>query len=88
MDSQTISTSRPQDKRGRQPEVPFGYEALLTAEQRHRIDTCRGFGWELYFIRRPLFMSPTVVMIDADNSKSWQVLDDGELLVFTETRQI
>lgn len=75
-----------QDKRGRQPEVPFGYEALLTEEQRHRIDVCRGFGWELHFIRRPLFMTPTVVMVDADNGKTWQIHDDGELQLFSDLR--
>ena len=74
------------EKRGSQPEVPFGYEALLTDGQRHRIDTCRGFGWELHFIRRPLFLSPTVVMVDADNHKTWQVTDEGELIPFSDLR--
>ena len=81
-----MDASNPSDKRGRQAEIPFGYEALLTEEQRRRIDVCRSFGWELYFIRRPLFMSPTVVMVDSDNSRTWQINDDGELELFTETR--
>ena len=81
-----MDASHPSDKRGRQAEIPFGYEALLTEEQRHRIDVCRSFGWELHFIRRPLFMSPTVVMVDSDNSRTWQINDDGELELFTETR--
>ncbi len=81
-----VASSNDADKRGQQPEVPFGYEALLTEEQRHRIDVCRNFGWELHFIRRPLFMTPTVVMVDADSGRTWQIQDDGELQHFTNLR--
>lgn len=75
-----------EDKRGRQPEVPFGYESMLTEAQRHRIDASRNFGWTLEFIRRPLFSQPTVVLTDADNNKRWQVTDDGELVPFNDVR--
>ncbi|EED34192.1 conserved hypothetical protein [Luminiphilus syltensis NOR5-1B] len=74
------------DKRGRQPEVPFGYESLLTDAQRHAIDSSRNFGWSLHFIRRPLFQDPTVVMCDANHGKCWQVLEDGKLIPFNDLR--
>lgn len=74
------------DKRGKQPEIPFGYEALLTDAQRHAVDSTRNFGWTLTFIRRPLFLEPTVVMCDADKGECWQVLDDGKLVPFNNLR--
>lgn len=73
------------EQRGRLPEVPFGYEALLTREQRQQVDLCRGIGWVLQFIRRPEFHSPVVVMQDA-GKKSWQVLDNGYLEAFHNLR--
>ena len=73
-------------QRGIKPEVPFGYEALLTEDQRHRVDRCREFGWELHFIRRPTFGEPTVVMLDADERNSWRICDDGALEAFKDSR--
>lgn len=73
-------------KRGIKPSVPFGYEALLTQDQRHVIDRCRGFGWELEFIRRPLFSDPVVVMIDATDHQHWLIHDNGEMEAFNDLR--
>ena len=73
-------------KRGIKPAVPFGYEALLTQDQRHVIDRCRGFGWELHFIRRPLFSDPVVVMIDASDHQHWLIHDNGEREPFNDLR--
>lgn len=73
-------------QRGTKPEVPFGYEALLTRDQRHRVDACREFGWELQFIRRPAAGEPTVVMLDVQERSSWCIGDDGALVAFRDTR--
>jgi len=73
-------------KRGVKPSVPFGYEALLTQDQRHVVDRCRGFGWELHFIRRPLFSDPIVVMIDANDHQHWLIHDNGEREPFNDLR--
>jgi hypothetical protein len=73
-------------KRGIKPSVPFGYEALLTRDQRHVIDRCRGFGWELHFIRRPLFSDPIVVMIDANDHQHWLIHDNGAREAFNDLR--
>ena len=75
-----------QEKRGRQPPVPFGFEALLNDEQKILIEKCRNFGWELAFIRRPLFQSPTVVMTDDDHGNAWQVTEAGSLEAFNNLR--
>lgn len=76
-----------QDKRGKQPEVPFGYEALLTDAQRRVLDTHRQQGWSLHFVRRPLFLQPTVVIVEPGNGRAWQIMDDGELTPFDNLRQ-
>ena len=73
-------------KRGVKPAVPFGYEALLTQDQRHVVDRCRGFGWELHFIRRPLFSDPIIVMIDANDRQHWLIHDNGEREPFNDLR--
>ncbi|MEE4202810.1 MAG: hypothetical protein V2I45_04220 [Halieaceae bacterium] len=75
------------DKRGKQPEVPFGYEALLTDAQRNTLDRYRNKGWSLHFMRRPIFLKPTVVLTEPDTGKSWIILDDGSIEPFTETRK-
>ena len=74
------------EKRGRQPEVPFGYEALLTDAQRIIIDKYRALGWELKFIRRTQFLDPTIVMTDPADKKVWQVTDQGDLVAFKNAR--
>ena len=84
--AQEVPSMTDKCKRGIKPSVPFGYEALLTQDQRHVIDRCRGFGWELHFIRRPLFSDPVVVMIDASDHQHWVIHDNGEREPFNDLR--
>ncbi len=76
-----------QEKRGKQPEVPFGYEALLTDAQRQILDDHRAKGWSLHFVRRPLFLQPTVVLTEPGTAAAWQISDDGELSRFNNLRK-
>lgn len=76
-----------ENKRGKQPEVPFGYEALLTDAQRTALDRYREQGWTLHFVRRAEFMHPTVVVVAPDTDKAWQITDDGELQPFDNLRR-
>jgi len=76
----------PREKRGQQLRIPHNYETLLTDEQRRRVDAPKNFGWELQFIRRPLFLSPTVVMIDASDTETWEITEDGALAPFNDIR--
>ncbi|GAB3373620.1 hypothetical protein NCG89_07450 [Spongiibacter taiwanensis] len=55
------------DRRSKRlPPVPVNYESLLNDAQCVGIRNLEGFGWQLYFIRRPLFQTPTVVMVGPD----------------------
>jgi hypothetical protein len=76
------------EKRGTHTAVPYGYETLLTEDQRYRVGACQRFGWELQFIRRPLFVTPTVVLLDSNNNKTWEVLASGELSPFVDSRNL
>ena len=74
------------EKRGQQPRIPHNYETLLTDEQRHRVEACKNFGWVLQFIRRPLFLPPTVIMIDANDTETWEITEEGALAPFNDIR--
>lgn len=49
-------------RRKRLPAIPADYDLFLNEAQRVGVRNLEGFGWSLYFIRRPLFQTPTVVM--------------------------
>ena len=84
--AQEVPSMTDKCKRGIKPSVPFGYEALLTQDQRHVVDRCRGFGWELHFIRRPLFSDPIIVMIDANDRQHCLIHDNGQREPFNDLR--
>ena len=44
--------------------VPSDLKEYLTAEQMRAYRCMQGFGWRMYFVRRPLFQTPTAVMIN------------------------
>jgi hypothetical protein len=52
---------------------------LLNEDQRLVLADLERFGWELKFVRRPLFQASIPVVFDADR-KTWAVLEaDGTL---------
>ena len=69
-----------EDKR-RQKEKEFAIlmRRELNDEQRMTLDSLERFGWELKFIRRPLFQQSIAVVFDSDR-KTFAVLEpDGTL---------
>jgi hypothetical protein len=50
------------ENRNRQRPIPENFTDYLTAEQQAALNQARKFGWQLQFIRRPLFQEPTVVL--------------------------
>ena len=53
--------------------------ALLNDDQRLTLADLERFGWELKFVRRPMFQPSVPVVFDADR-RSWAVLEaDGTL---------
>lgn len=49
-------------ERGKQPPVPSDWSEYLNEEQKVALKMYENFGYNLYFIRRPLFQIPTVVL--------------------------
>ena len=51
----------------------------LTAEQRAAVETLEHFGWQLRFVRRPLFRDPVPVLFDRAGSRYVVLQPDGSL---------
>ena len=49
--------------------VPENFEELLNEAQLRTLRSIRRFGWQLYFIRRPLFQEVVPVLISRDGDK-------------------
>ena len=49
--------------------VPENFEELLNEAQLRTLRSIRRFGWQLHFIRRPLFQEVVPVLISGDGDK-------------------
>ena len=77
------------DKRKGDKAIPDKVLNYLNEDQLAQLCTIERFGWELIYIRRPLFQDPVAVVINP-NGRSIGVLDnDGSLNLdpCIETRQ-
>jgi hypothetical protein len=63
------------DKRGLQRAVPIDAERYLNEMQMLALQSLEGFGWQLAFIRRPLFMAP-LVMAQNSNATQFALLEE------------
>ena len=67
------------DKRGTQEAVPAQLGQYLTVMQRQSLEQLEDFGWQLAFVRRPLFDKPTVVLISPEAKQYATLEDEGSL---------
>lgn len=67
------------ERRDIKPAVPADLNQHLTTEQIRLYHYMQGFGWRMYFVRRPLFQHPTVVMISDDGTKVGLLEEEGHL---------
>lgn len=65
-------------RRGDKP-VPDNMKDYLNDAQMAELRKIERFGWELWFIRRPLFQDPVVVVANPDGSSIGVLEDDGRL---------
>ncbi|MEW7975938.1 MAG: hypothetical protein AB2814_00300 [Candidatus Sedimenticola endophacoides] len=68
-----------QKKRGDQPPVPQRPEQYFNSAQLRTLHQMENFGWELKFIRRPLFQEPVAVMVDPSGKICGVLEESGEL---------
>ena len=59
--------------------VPEHFETYLTDDQKRELKKMETFGWELKFIRRPLFKPAIVILVNCDNDDVGVLEDDGTL---------
>jgi hypothetical protein len=67
------------ERRGKLPPVPTDYAAMLNAAQRLALRNVENFGWELAFVRRPLFAPALFVVASPDRSRHAILEPDGAL---------
>jgi len=61
------------------PPVPENIEETLNEAQIHTLRRMENFGWELKFIRRPLFQDVLPVLLHLDSNKTGVLEEDGTL---------
>lgn len=67
------------DRRNSQPAVPDNLDEYLTFSQFGTLREIMQFGWSLYFIRRPKFLPPIVVVVGPDKQSIGILGEDGRV---------
>ena len=67
------------EKRKGDKPLPDNIEAYLTAEQIIGLRKIEAFGWQLKFIRRPLFLEVVAVVTNPDGSSIGILEEDGRI---------
>lgn len=67
------------DKRGTQDAIPAELGQYLTPMQLQSLDQLQDFGWQLAFVRRPLFEKPTVVLLSPEAKQYATLEEEGSL---------
>ena len=67
------------DKRNGEKPIPDNIKEYMNDAQLAHLHTIEGFGWELKFIRRPLFQQKVVVVTNPDGSSIGVLEEDGRL---------
>ena len=68
------------DRRKDKPPIPDGLEDLLSMDQRATLRQLENYGWELKFVRRPLFQDPVLVVFNTIDGRHSLLEADGSLL--------
>ena len=68
-----------EDKRNKETPVPDNIKQYLNDAQQAQLKTIEGFGWNLKYIRRPLFQESIVVVTNPDGTSIGILEEDGRL---------
>lgn len=77
--SASFSEASESERRGRMPPIPSGFEAMLNQDQKNALRNVEKFGWQLAFVRRPMFEQPTFVVTSPDRQNYAILESSGEL---------
>ena len=75
----TQTSSSVSERRGTKTAVPPNLRGYLNQEQRLALQKIENFGWQLEFVRQPLFQDPIPVVISPDRQRHAVLQQDGEL---------
>lgn len=67
------------DKRKGVEPVPEDVEAHLNEPQLCRLRSIEGFGWRIKYIRRPLFQTPVIIVVNSEGDEIGTLEEDGGL---------
>lgn len=67
------------DRRGIQKAVPIDLGRYLNELQLLALHSLESFGWHLWFVRRPLFMQPIVVVANPESTQHAVLEEDGSV---------
>lgn len=68
-----------QDKRKSEKPAPDNLSKFLNEAQLQELHNVEKFGWELLFLRRPLFQETTAVVVDSHGNIMGILRDDGTI---------
>ena len=74
-----MSSEMDHEKRDREAPIPDNLDEILSEFQLMALRRIEGFGWELRFVRRPPFQTPTPVVFSADGNKIGVLEEDGRI---------
>jgi len=72
------------DKRKGEQAIPENLRQVLTPAQAKTLDEITTLGWQLKFVRRPLFQDPIPVVSNAKNDQVGVLDPDGKIRIDTE----
>ncbi len=67
------------EKREKQKPIPDNYQKYMNEAQKDQLRTIEGFGWKLFFIRRPSFQDPVIVACNQEGTSIGILEEDGRL---------
>ncbi len=65
------------ERRKGKPPIPEDLRKILTVAQKIAIKELEGFGWEVDYVRRPLFQEPKVIVRNPVTGKQSLIEADG-----------
>ena len=67
------------NRRGVQKAVPIDLGRYLNESQLLALHSLESFGWRLWFVRRPLFMQPIVIVANSESTQHALLEEDGSV---------
>jgi hypothetical protein len=67
------------DRRNKEIPVPANLREYLNDFQMLALDRMKGLGWELKFIRHPIFQQPVPVIVNRETDEHAMIEEDGTI---------